>query len=90
MVRQRSSSKTNGLEKEKITISLWTISKRKITSLKGYAKFNLKLEKMALRKRSKEKESLSRYAFSSLIKVKEKALVNINFSKIRIKIHDLS
>lgn len=40
MVRQRSPSKANGLKKEKITISLWTISKGKITSLKGYAKFN--------------------------------------------------
>ena len=40
MVRKISITETNGLKKEKITISLWTLFKIKGTSLKSYAKFN--------------------------------------------------
>lgn len=40
MVRKISITETNGLKKEKITRSLLTIFKIKVTSLKSYAKFN--------------------------------------------------
>ena len=38
MGRQRSFTKTNGIKKTKIAISLWTIPQGKRTSLKSHAK----------------------------------------------------
>jgi hypothetical protein len=38
MGRKTRPTKSNGIEKEKITISILTISSRKITSIKSHAK----------------------------------------------------
>ncbi len=48
MGRQGSSSKTDGIKKEKITISLWAILKGERASSKSHAKLNRKLKKRAL------------------------------------------
>lgn len=65
MGRQGSSSKTDGIKKEKITISLRAIFKGERASPKSHAKLNRKLKKRALTQRQQKKENILRHAYCS-------------------------
>lgn len=89
MGRQGSSPASDGGKKKKITISLWAVSQRKITSWKSHAKSYRKRKKRTLIQRSQKEKSFSRYAHCTRIKRKKKAGRNLIHQKRIIKVYGL-